>query len=151
MRIISPAFQNGESIPEEYSRNSEDKSPPLSIMDIPPDAESLVLIMDDPDAPGHKFTHWLLFNISPKTVNLHEEVTPIVMKTGVNDYGETGYGGPNPPTGQHRYFFRLYALNTRLPLPRGATRAELEGAMRGHVLEEAILMGRFAARDGATA
>jgi len=146
MKIISPAFENGESIPEEYSRHGDDKSPPLTIIDAPADAESLVLIMDDPDAPGKTFTHWLLFNISPKTTNLHEEVTPIIMKTGTNDYGETGYGGPNPPSGEHRYFFRLYALNTRLPLPRGASRAELEGAIRGHVLEEAVLMGRFAAR-----
>src|ERR1700735_4006979 len=125
MKIISPAFLNGEMIPEEYGRGAGDKSPPLTIVDAPEEAESLVLIMDDPDAPGNRFTHWLLFNISPKTKNLHEEVTPIVMKTGVNDYGETGYGGPKPPSGEHRYFFHLYALNARLPLPRGATRSEL--------------------------
>jgi len=145
MKLTSAAFHNGESIPEEYSRNAGDKSPPLTIMDTPPDAQSLVLIMEDPDAPGKVFTHWILFNISPTTTNIHEEITPIVMKTGTNDYGETGYGGPNPPSGEHRYFFRLYALDTRLPLPRGASRSEVEGAMRRHVLEESVLMGRFAA------
>jgi Raf kinase inhibitor-like YbhB/YbcL family protein len=144
MKLISPAFLNGEMMPEEFSRDQDDKSPPLSIIDAPEDAESLVLIMDDPDASGGRFTHWLLFNISPKTGSLHEEVTPILMKTGINDYGETGYGGPKAPSEAHRYMFRLYALNTRLPLPRGASRSEIEGAMRGHVLEETVLMGRFA-------
>jgi hypothetical protein len=146
MKITSPAFHNGELIPEEYSRDAADKSPPLTIIDAPEEAKSLVLIMGDRDAPEKTFTNWILFNISPKTTNLHEQVTPIVMKTGTNGYGESSYGGPKPPSGEHRYFFKLYALNTRLPLPRGASRAEVEGAMRGHVLEEAVLMGRFAAR-----
>ncbi|HWD18937.1 MAG TPA: YbhB/YbcL family Raf kinase inhibitor-like protein [Verrucomicrobiae bacterium] len=146
MKISSPVFHHGESIPEEYSREADDKNPPLTISDVPEEAQSLTLIMDDPDAPGGTFTHWVLFNIAPTTTNLHEDVTPIVMKTGDNDYGESGYGGPKPPSGEHRYYFKLYALNTKLPLPRGATRSEVEGAMKGHVLEQATLMGRFAAR-----
>lgn len=145
MKISSSVFHNGETIPEEYGREAEDKSPPLVIDDVPAGAESLALIMDDPDAPGQVFTHWVLFNISPNATNLHEDVMPILMKTGINDYGETRYGGPKPPSGEHRYYFRLYALDTRLPLPRGATRAEVEGAMKGHILAKAELMGRYAA------
>ena len=145
MKLTSPAFHNGEMIPDIYGREFEDKSPPLTIGEAPENAMSLALIMDDPDAPGQKFTHWVLFNISPNTTNLHEDVTPIMMKTGTSDYGETGYGGPKPPSGEHRYYFHLYALDIRLPLPRGAGRSEVEGAMKGHVLEVATLMGRYAA------
>jgi len=145
MKITSPVFYDGETIPQEYGRDFEDKNPPLTIEDIPANTKTLALIMDDPDAPGQTFTHWILFNISPNTTNLHEDLMPIMMKTGLNDYGETSYGGPKPPSGEHRYYFRLYALNIRLPAPRGASRAEIEGAMKGHVLAAATLMGRYAA------
>jgi hypothetical protein len=145
MKITSPVFYEGETIPHEYGRDFDDKNPPLTIEEVPDNTTSLALIMDDPDAPGKTFTHWVLFNISPNTTNLHEGMTPIMMKSGVNDYGETSYGGPKPPNGEHRYYFRLYALNIRLPAPRGASRSEIEGAMRGHVLATATLMGRYAA------
>jgi hypothetical protein len=145
MKINSPAFEDGGVIPEEYSRDGGDKSPPLVIDGVPPQANSLALIMDDPDAPKGTFTHWLLFNISPDTKELSENVIPIVMKQGRNDYGETNYGGPKPPSGEHRYFFKLYALDSKLSLSRGASKQELEQAMRGHTIEEAQLMGRFAA------
>ena len=145
LRLQSKSFVDGKNIPEKYTCNGQDFSPELNWSGAPSKTKCFALIMEDPDAPGKVFTHWILFNISPTTTNIHEEITPIVMKTGTNDYGETGYGGPNPPSGEHRYFFRLYALDTRLPLPRGASRSEVEGAMRRHVLEESVLMGRFAA------
>jgi Raf kinase inhibitor-like YbhB/YbcL family protein len=151
MTITSPAFENGGIIPEEYSREGGDKSPPLEIQDVPLGTKSLALIVDDPDAPQSTFTHWLLYNIAPDSTELSENVTPIMMKQGRNDYGETCYGGPKPPSGVHRYFFRLYALDDNLSLPRGASRVELERALSGRVLAEAEYMGRFAAHATVTA
>jgi len=145
MKISSPAFEDGGVIPEEYSREGGDKSPPLVIEEVPAETRSLTLIMDDPDAPKGTFTHWLLFNISPDSKELNENVTPIVMKQGRNDFGEIDYGGPKPPTGEHRYFFKLYALDDKLLLSRGASRAEIERAMRGHIVDQTQFTGRFAA------
>ncbi len=147
MRITSPAFSEGESIPQQFSRDDADKSPPLFIEGVPEKAKSLVLIMDDPDAPNGTFNHWLLFNISPTIKEIHEDGAPVMATQGRNDWGEIGYGGPQPPSGEHRYFFRLYALDTVLSLARGAKRPELEAAIEGHILEEAELMGRFASRQ----
>jgi Raf kinase inhibitor-like YbhB/YbcL family protein len=145
MRITSPAFRDGEYIPRQYSRNGEDKSPPLRIEQVPTGTRSLVLIMDDPDAPGATFTHWIVFDLDPKTTEIGEDHAPENARQGTNDYGETQYGGPQPPSGVHRYFFRVFALDTKLNLPRGAERIEIEEAMHGHELDSAELMGRYAA------
>jgi Raf kinase inhibitor-like YbhB/YbcL family protein len=145
MRITSPAFRNREFIPRQYSRDGADKSPPLRIEDVPANARSLVLIVDDPDAPGGLFTHWVVFDLDTKTVDIGEDHAPENARQGSNSWGETQYGGPQPPSGEHRYFFRVHALDTKLDLARGSMRTEVERAMNGHVLETAELMGRYAA------
>ena len=148
MQLTSPAFRNGEHIPRPYSRYGADKSPPLRLEGVPAEARSLVLIMDDPDAPGGLFTHWVVFDMDPKTVDLEEDHAPETpARQGANSWGETQYGGPKPPSGEHRYFFHLFALDRRLDLARGSTRETVEKAMEGHVLAEAELMGRFAAAE----
>jgi Raf kinase inhibitor-like YbhB/YbcL family protein len=144
MRITSPAFRHEEYIPRQYSREAEDKSPPLRIEGVPANTQSLVLIMDDPDAPRGTFTHWILFDLDPKVEEIGEDHAPRNARQGANDWGEAEYGGPKPPSGEHRYFFRLYALDEKIDLPRGASRREVESAMRDHVIETAELMGRYA-------
>lgn len=146
MKIQSPAFSHNESMPKQFSREGGDKSPPLVFEEVPANAKSLVLIMDDPDAPNRTFNHWILFNVPANVEDIREDAPPIMASQGRNDYGEIGYGGPKPPSGEHRYFFRLYALDAELPLLRGARRGEVEAAMQGHILEQAELMGRFAAQ-----
>jgi Raf kinase inhibitor-like YbhB/YbcL family protein len=146
MRITSTAFRNGEFIPQQYSRYHEDKSPPLHIDGVPPNARSLALIMDDPDAPRGLFTHWIVFDLDPKTTDIGEDHAPEApARQGANSWGEAQYGGPRPPSGEHRYFFRVYALDTIIDLPRGSTRAQVEQAMQGHVLDTTELMGRYSA------
>src|SRR5258706_10782582 len=147
MNISSPAFQDSESIPPQFSRNGEDKSPPLNFQDVPPNAESLLLIGDDPDAPRGTFTHWTVFNMDPKLDAIGENEVPVNAREGANDWKQPAYGGPQPPSGEHRYFFKLFALDTKLNLPRGARRAEIQQAMEGHVLEQAQLMGRLSAEQ----
>lgn len=145
MRLTSPAFREGERIPLQYSRDNADKSPPLAIENVPVGTRSLALIVDDPDAPGGNFCHWIVFDIDPKLSEIGEDSVPEMARQGANDYGEVQYGGPQPPSGEHRYFFKLYALNRKLDLPRGSTREDVEVAMRPHIVETASLMGRFAA------
>src|SRR5690349_8163143 len=105
MKITSTAFAEGDTIPKQYTRDGADKSPPLHIEDVPEKAKSLVLIMEDPDAPSGTFTHWILFNISPGTKEIHEDAAPVMATQGRSDWGEVGYGGPQPPSGEHHYFF----------------------------------------------
>jgi Raf kinase inhibitor-like YbhB/YbcL family protein len=145
MKISSPAFRNGERIPRQYSRQGGDKSPPLDISEVPPKAQSLTLIMDDPDAPRGTYTHWVVFDVDPRKADIAEDQVPENARQGANDWGESGYGGPKPPSGEHRYFFRLFALDTKLNLPPGSPRKEIEQAMKGHVLDQAETMGRYAA------
>jgi len=147
MKITSPAFRHGEHIPRLYSRDGEDKSPPLHIEGVPANARSLVLIVDDPDASGGLFAHWVVFDVDPRTMEIGEDHVPEEGRQGTNSWGEAEYGGPQPPLGEHRYFFHVYALDTKLDLPQGATRAEVERAMSGHVLDVAELMGRYAAAN----
>lgn len=144
MRIKSPAFESGQVIPERYSQYDANRSPPLEFADVPPKAQSLVLIMDDPDAPRGTFTHWIVFNIDRNTSSFDENKTPKDVRLAKNDYDRPEYAGPRPPSGEHRYFFHLYALDTRLDLPNGTSRAEVERAMGGHVLADTELMGRYA-------
>src|SRR5271170_7380370 len=133
-RITSRAFKEGEMIPSHYTADGEDVSPPLDWMHIPDEAQSLALICDDPDAPGGTFTHWVVYNIPPNTVHFPEalpsfKALPNGAKQGVSDFGPLGYKGPAPPSGVHRYYFKLYALNQVLDLEPGATRAQLEKLM----------------------
>lgn len=140
MEIRSPSIEPGKPIPREFTCDGANRSPELSLSGVPGDAESLVLIVDDPDAPGSTFLHWLVYNIKP-TESIPEGSAP--GTEGSNDFGKNGYGGPCPPSGEHRYFFRLYALDTTLNLSPGASRREVERGMEGHVLAEAELMGVY--------
>jgi hypothetical protein len=143
MRISSPAFEDGEYLPVKYTCDGLDISPPLNFSNIPRDAKSLALIVEDPDAPGGVFVHWLVWNILPNTTGFSEGEN-ITFPQGINDFGMKRYKGPCPPSGSiHRYFFRLYALDTLLDLSEGATKKQLEAAMSGHILDEAELIGRY--------
>jgi len=144
MRISSQAFTDGGKIPDKYTKYGENRIPPLHIDDVPERARSLALIVDDPDAPSGTFNHWLLFNVDPKTRDIKEDCVPVMATQGRNDYGEVQYGGPRPPSGEHRYFFKAFALDTVLPLSRGTNRQQLEQEMQNHVLESATLMGKYA-------
>jgi len=143
MTIRSPAFQQGGDIPAKFTCDGGDTSPPLQISGITPEAKSLVLIADDPDAPSGLFTHWLVWNIPPQTNSIAEGSAPKGMH-GTNDFGKSGYGAPCPPSGVHRYYFKLFALDRELALPAGAKRSQLEAAMKGHVIAQGELMGHYA-------
>jgi len=143
MKIISSAFQQGGNIPSKFSCDGANTSPPLQISDVPPETKSVVLIVDDPDAPSGLFTHWAVWNISPQTSTIAEGNAPKEVH-GTNDFGKSGYGGPCPPSGTHRYYFRIFALDRELDLPSGAKRSQLDAAMKGHVIAQGELMGRYA-------
>lgn len=149
MQITSSAFNDGGEIPAKYTCEGKDLSPPLTFSDVPEDAKSLVLIVDDPDAPdpaAPKLTwvHWVLLDIPPDTAGLPESVStlPSGTKEGMNDWKRTGYGGPCPPIGRHRYFFKLYALDSTLELTN-PTKAAVLSAMEGHVLADAQMIGTY--------
>ena len=142
MKLTSSAFQNNGAIPSEFTCDSSDVSPPLSISDAPANAKSLALIMDDPDAPVGTWDHWVVFNIRPSTREMTKGNEPNGV-AGENSWGRTGYGGPCPPSGTHRYFFKLYALDTMLNLPQDTAKKELEKAMQGHIIAKAELMGSY--------
>ena len=143
MKISSPAFQNGEPIPRKHTCDGQDLSPALSLQGVP-SAESLALIMDDPDAPGGDFVHWVILGIPATTTSFPEGSAPAGAQEGKNDFGRTGYGGPCPPKGKpHRYYFKLYALDTKPQLKGAVTKQQLLEAMRGHIVEESQLMGTY--------
>ncbi|MBW2969794.1 YbhB/YbcL family Raf kinase inhibitor-like protein [Candidatus Woesearchaeota archaeon] len=136
---IKSAFEHKGQIPSEYTCDGQDKIPALEISEVPAEAKSLALIMDDPDAPMRTWDHWIQWNIPPNTKKIDKDIgTP-----GKNSWGRTGYGGPCPPSGTHRYYFKLYALDTMLDLPAGSDKKALESAMKGHILKEAVLMGKY--------
>lgn len=145
--LESPAFNAGETIPRRYTCDGDDVSPELSWQDAPAGTRSFALIVDDPDAPGRTFTHWILFDIPSDRTSLPDAQQPGDIGTsGNSDFRKTGYGGPCPPPGRgpHRYFFKLYALDVdTLGLPAGAPRAKVEQAMQGHIIGQAQLMGRY--------
>lgn len=152
MIITSKAFEDGGEIPAKYTADGKDISPPLAWEGIPAGTKSLVLIVDDPDAPDPKaprmtWVHWVLFNISPDSTGFPEGVTsgklPPETGQGINDWKRTGYGGPAPPIGRHRYFFKLYALDIVLEDMGTPTKATVVNAMQGHILAEAELMGTY--------
>lgn len=147
--LTSSAFAEGQPIPAKYTCTGEDVSPPLAWGEPPAGTQSFALIVDDPDAPSGTWVHWVFFNISPSIRSLPEafpsgEAFPDGSLGGANSWGSTGYGGPCPPSGTHRYFFKLYALDEMLAINAGASKGELEKAMVGHILAYAELMGTFA-------
>lgn len=151
--ITSPAFTHGGEIPALYTCEGVDISPELAWSGAPAGTKSLVLIVDDPDAPDPKaprmtWVHWVLYNIPPQSPGLPEGVRTLPDGTGsgLNDWKRTGYGGPCPPIGRHRYFHKLYALDAQLQGLRNPTKAEVEAAMAGHVIAEAVLMGTYEKR-----
>ena len=142
MKLTSPAFTNSESIPAIYSCKEKGISPELSFFDTPENAKSLALIMHDPDAPmPGGFTHWVLYNIDPKTKGIAEN--SFGGAQGVNSSSEIGYMGPCPPSGTHRYFFTVYALDSRLDFSSPPTKRELEEKMKNHIIDQAELIGTF--------
>ena len=141
--ITSPFFHAGGDIPAKFTCNGTNVSPELQISSVPNEAKSLVLIVDDPDAPRGLFTHWIVWNVDSKTTRVAENSSPTAGVQGINDFGKRNYGGPCPPSGMHRYFFKIFALDTKLELKPGARRAELDAAMRGHTLAQGELIGRY--------
>ena len=140
MKLTSPAFQHNQMIPAQFTCEGDDVNPALEISGIPAQARSLALIMDDPDAPMGTWVHWVVFNIPPME-KIEENSRP--GPQGINDFGRLDYGGPCPPSGTHRYFFKIYALDTTLNLKEGIRKADLEKAMKGHILEQAELIGLY--------
>jgi Raf kinase inhibitor-like YbhB/YbcL family protein len=145
--LTSSAFAQGEAIPVKYTCDGEDISPPLRWSDPPASTQSFALIADDPDAPVGTWVHWVLFNLPAETRELPEQATPPGgSQGGKNSWKRTGYGGPCPPGGTHRYFFKLYALDTMLDLAAGATKEQLLKAMEDHILGQAEVMGTYSRR-----
>jgi len=149
LEVTSTAFQEGDTIPRQHTADAKDTSPPLRWSDPPEGTQGFALVCDDPDAPRGTWVHWVLFNLPAEARSLDEGVPARDTldggaRQGKNDFGKLGYGGPSPPKGKpHRYYFKLYALDTRLNLAAGATKAQLLDAMKGHVLTEGQLMGRY--------
>jgi Raf kinase inhibitor-like YbhB/YbcL family protein len=143
MKITSSAFHEGANIPSKFTCDGSDTSPPLQIAGVPSGAKSLVLIVDDPDAPSGLFTHWLVWNIPPQTGSIAEGSAPQGVQ-GANDFGKSGYRGPCPPPGTHRYSFKIFALDRELELRSGAKRSQVDAAMKGHVIAQGELVGRYA-------
>ncbi len=147
MKIESSAFQSGGEIPRKYGYKKDNVNPALIINDVPADAKSLALVMDDPDAMGavgKVWVHWVLWNIDPNTSQINENSIPSNSIQGKTDFGEIAYGGPAPPDKEHTYLFKLYALNDKLSLDEGSTKSQLEEAMKNHVVAESKLEGRYA-------
>lgn len=148
LRFTSPAFTDGSPIPRKHTCDAEDLSPPLAWTGLPAGVRSLALICDDPDAPAGTWVHWVLYNLPATTAGLPEGVPAAERAQGAlqgrNDFGRLGYGGPCPPRGKpHRYFFKLYALDTELGLKPGAAKADVVRATQGHILAEGQLMGTY--------
>jgi len=145
--LQSSEFSDGDEIPKKYGYKNDNVNPPLTIKGIPPQTKSLTLIMDDPDAQaavGKVWVHWVILNIEPTITEIPESFTLSNIIEGKNDFGELGYGGPAPPDKRHTYIFKLYALDSKLELQKGATKAEVESAMKGHVIEQTTLKGTYA-------
>ena len=142
MKLTSSAFEHNQKMPHDYTCDGANINPPLSISDVPENAESLVLIMDDPDAPNGTFVHWLVANISPDIQNIEEKQEPKGVP-GLNSNQMPGYYGPCPPDGEHRYVFKIYALDRQLDVKNGVIKEEVEEAMEGHIIEQAELIGLY--------
>jgi hypothetical protein len=148
IQVTSTAFKEGEMIPRQYTCDGKDVSPPLAWSGVPQETKSIALICDDPDAPMGTWVHWVLFNLPPTSSSLSEGVSSSRSldnggKHGKNDFRKLGYGGPCPPGGTHRYYFKLYALDSMLTLDSGISKADLVKAMQGHILAEGQLRGKY--------
>jgi len=148
IKLTSKAFNEGAMIPAQYTCDGRDISPPLSWSEVPAGTNSFALICDDPDAPIGTWVHWVVYNIPNNVTSIPENVPPTKtimgdILQGMTDFRQVGYGGPCPPRGTHRYYFKIYALDKMLTLPAGVTKRELLKAMEGHILAEGQLMGRY--------
>ena len=148
IKVISPAFQEEGMIPSKYTADGQDISPPLEWEGIPDGTNSIALISDDPDAPMGTWVHWVMWNIPSGAREISENVPKDEelldsSRQGITDFGSHGYGGPAPPSGTHRYYFKIYALDIKLDLPGSSTKADLLKAMEGHILDEGQLIGKY--------
>jgi len=151
IKLTSPAFEDGGLIPAKYTCDGADISPPLQWDAVPEGTRSIALICDDPDAPIGTFVHWVLFNLPAQTRELPENIPPDSTLTngasqGTSDFGRIGYGGPCPPSGTHRYFFKIFALDTQIDLAAGARKPDLLKAIQGHILAQGQLIGKYKRR-----
>lgn len=144
LKLTSPAFENNGNIPSQYTCDGINVNPPLIIEGVPENTVTLALIVDDPDAAGGDWVHWILWNIPPDTTEILENSMPLQAQTGVNDFKETGYGGPCPPTGKHQYSFKLFALSIPLVFENETvTKSDIDLEMQGHIIEMATLNGYY--------
>ncbi len=146
LTVSSQVFKNNSSIPSKYTCDGKNVNPPLFIKHVPAGAKSLALIVDDPDAPAGIWVHWVLWNIHPETKEIRENSVPNGAQQGLNDFRQQPYSGPCPPSGTHRYIFKLYALDTILTLSPHATKTDLEKSMKGHIIEQAHITGLYKRR-----
>ncbi len=146
MKIASNVFKHNELIPSKYPCDGENINPPLKFFDVSENAQNLVLIMDDPDASQGTWVHWTVWNIDPETKEIKENNVPSEAIEGITGFGRSGYGGPCPPSGIHRYFFKLYALDTKFDLTPDTDKSGLEKAMESHILAKAELIGLYSRR-----
>lgn len=147
MKIISSAFENNSEIPKKYTCDGENVNPPLEFINIPKNAKSLVLIGDDPDAPSKTWVHWVVYNIDPKILGVKENSKIETGIEGNTDFGKPGYGGPCPPSGNHRYFFKFYALDTVLDLAQNADKRVVEEKIKDHIIDSAQLIGVYSRKN----
>ena len=143
MKVTSSAFENNTKIPSRYTCDGENVNPPLTFEDLPENTQSLVLIVNDPDAPAGNWIHWILFNIPADTEILNENDVPTGALQGINSFGDNNYGGPCPPSGTHRYIFKLFAIDSLLDLKEGTSEAEIKNGINGHTLETSELVGKY--------
>lgn len=143
MKVTSINFSENGEIPSKFTCDGKNVNPQLSLSKIPENAESLVLVVDDPDAPAGDWVHWLVWNIDPKTVEIEEGSVPEGAVQGLNDFEKNSYGGPCPPSGTHNYQFKLYALDSKLDLIEESTKGDLEKAMESHILDQSVLVGKY--------
>jgi len=146
LSLESKAFSNNSEIPKKHGYKNGNVSPPLTISGTPNETQSLAIIMDDPDAMGavgKVWVHWVIWNINPNTSEIPEGSVPSEASEGKTDFGENGYGGPAPPDKEHTYIFKLYALDKKLESPKGATKKQIEESMKGHIIAETKLEGRY--------
>ena len=148
MKISSAAFENNSFIPSKYTCEGQEINPPLEFRDVPEDTKSLVLIVDDPDAPIKTWVHWTIWNIDAKTTQILQNSCPKGAVEGITSFGRTGYGGPCPPSGTHRYFFKLFALDKMLDLSPNSHVRDIESTIEGHIIRKAELIGLYKKKYG---
>ena len=148
MEISSAAFEKNSLIPSKYTCEGQERNPPLEFKDVPEDTKSLVLIVDDPDAPMKTWVHWTIWNIDAKTTQILQNSCPKGAVEGITSFGRTGYGGPCPPSGTHRYFFKLFALDKMLDLSPNSYVRDIESVIEGHIIQKAELIGLYKKKYG---